>query len=424
MSQEAEDGIVVLPSAPRVFRNGDVEHPYRQDSNFFYLTGFEEPESLCVIDVRERKASLFLQPRDSERELWDGPRIGLEGALECYRFEQAFPSSVIRVELPKLLQSHSVVYYDLGVFPTWDALVLDSLRELRERRGTERPTRIVELSLYLHEMRLLKGDVELLAMREAASITAEAHMRVMRFARPGLCEYEIETMLLDTFRRRGAAREAYPSIVAAGSNATTLHHRAGVRRLQDGELLLVDAGCEYDYYASDVTRTFPANGIFFPEQKEIYELVYHAQLASLQSVRVGTTLEEIHQRSVEVITHGLVELGLLTGNAQELIENGGYKQFFPHRTSHWLGMDVHDVGAYLVKGAPRVLAPGMVFTVEPGIYISANCTRVEDKWRGIGVRLEDNIIVTQDGFLNLTSELPKTVQEVEGACRENSRDIG
>jgi Xaa-Pro aminopeptidase len=418
MAAASTSAVAVFPAAPVFLRNNDVEHEYRQDSDFFYLTGFDEPESVLVLDAQERKTTLFVRPRDRDREVWDGPRAGVDGAKQIYGADEAFVIAELGDKLPELLKNRSRVHYRIGHDPRFDERFLGALDRVRARArtGVFAPTEIVDPGAILHEMRLRKSAAELDLMREAARITREAHERAMGRARPGMREYEVEALLLDTFRRHGSERTAYGSIVGSGPNACVLHYRKNDRRIEDGDLLLIDAGCEYGYYASDVTRTFPVGRRFSPPQQAIYELVLQAQLEAIGATRVGVTLDAIHKLSVEVVTRGLVELGLLAGDPEKLIETGDYKRFFMHRTSHWLGMDVHDVGAYFVDGKARALEPGMVLTVEPGIYIAPDDAGVPPEWRGIGVRIEDDVLVTDAGPDVLTAGIPKTVEEVHRAC--------
>jgi Xaa-Pro aminopeptidase len=417
MAAASPSAIAVLPAAPVFVRNNDVEHEYRQDSDFFYLTGFDEPESVVLLDARERKTVLFVRPRDPDREVWDGPRAGVDGAKERYGADEAFVVSEIDEKLPAALQNHRRVYYRFGRTRPFDdrfIAALDKVRS-RQRTGPAAPMEFVDPADLLHEMRLRKSPVEIEMMKAAAGITREAHELVMSRARPGMYEYEIEGLVLDTFRRRGSERPAYGSIVGSGPNACVLHHRKNDRRIGLGELLLIDAGCEYGYYASDVTRTFPVGRDFSREQQAIYELVLEAQLESIAASRPGVALDDVHKKSVDVITRGLVRLGLLAGEPDKLIEELTYKRFFMHRTSHWLGMDVHDVGAYFVDGASRRLEPGMVLTVEPGIYIGPRDETVPPEWRGIGVRIEDDVLVQDSGPEVLTAGIPKTVDELRKA---------
>ncbi len=414
----ATDAIAVLPSAPVFIRNNDVEHDYRQDSDLYYLTGFDEPSSVLVLSLRDRKATLFLRPRDKEREIWDGPRAGVDGAKSDYGMDASFVIAELSTELARLMENTQRLYYRIGKDKGFDERVLTALDTLRgrARRGITWPTEMVDTGKILHEMRLFKTEDDLAQMRQACAITKEAHSLAMAAAKPGMHEFEIEALLVETFRRHGAERAAYGSIVGSGPNATILHYRSNSRKMQAGELLLIDAGCEYGYYASDVTRTFPVSKTFSREQRAIYELVLDAQLASIDATRVGATLEDGHAASVEVITKGLVKLGLLSGEPAKLIADEAYKPFYMHRTGHWLGMDVHDVGAYFVGGKPRKLEPGMVLTVEPGIYIGREYDKVAPEWRGIGVRIEDDILVTDGAPMNLTESIPKTVAEIERAC--------
>jgi Xaa-Pro aminopeptidase len=418
MAAASPSAVAVLPSAPVFVRNNDVEHEYRQDSDFFYLTGFDEPESVVVLDASERKTTYFVRPRDRDREVWDGPRAGVDGARADYGADEAFVIGDLADKLPDLLQNRRRLHYRIGHDRRFDDRLLTAIDRVRTRArtGVFAPTEIVDPGTILHEMRLRKSTAEVETMRAAARITREAHERAMARARPGMREYEVEALLIDTFRRHGSERPAYGSIVGSGPNACVLHYRRNDRRIEQGDLLLIDAGCEYGYYASDVTRTFPVGREFSFEQQAIYELVLEAQLQAIAASRVATTLDAIHARSVEVVTRGLVRLGLLSGEPEQLIESGQYKRFFMHRTSHWLGMDVHDVGAYFVEGKPRALEPGMVLTVEPGIYIAPDDATVPVPWRGIGVRIEDDVLVTLADPEVLTSGIPKTVDEVHRAC--------
>jgi Xaa-Pro aminopeptidase len=418
MAQRGDDSVAVFPSAQIFARNSDVEHEYRQESDFFYLTGFDEPESVLVVSARERKTTLFVRPRDPEREIWDGPRAGIDGAKRDFGADEALLTADLESELPKLLANHRRVFYRVGKDRAFDDRLFQMIDRSRAkgRSATYWPTELIDPGTVLHEMRILKDDAEVASMKRAADITAEAHRRAMAATKPGMHEYEVEAVLLQTFRRHGAERPAYGSIVGSGPNATILHYRSNNRKMQDGELLLIDAGCEYDYLASDVTRTFPVNGTFTKEQKAIYEVVLDAQLASIAATVVGATLEEIHKKSVEAVVAGLVRLGLLVGDPETLIKEEAYRPFFMHRTSHWLGMDVHDVGAYFVDGKPRKLEAKMVISVEPGIYIGKDYDKVPAAWRGIGVRIEDDILVTASGPVTLTEGVPKTVAEVERAC--------
>jgi Xaa-Pro aminopeptidase len=414
------DGVAMFPSAPLAVRNHDVEHPYRQDSDFFYLTGLDEPESVLVLTNQhaEHRVVLFVRPKKREREIWDGPRAGVEGAVEAFGADVAFPIDELPKRLPDYLGNVERLHYRLAQNDKADAQLFDCLNLLRRggRRGIMAPEAIIDSSVHLHEMRLRKSETELATMRRAAGITREAHVRAMQIAGPGMHEYEIDAELLHIFRKHGSERPAYESIVGSGPNATILHYRAGDRVMNDGELLLIDAGCELGYYASDVTRTFPVNGKFSDEQRAVYEVVLHAQKACIEEVKPGATLEALHDGAVRSITEGLIDIGLLEGDLDALIEDKKYEPFYMHRTSHWLGMDVHDVGHYYVDGKHRPLEPGFVLTVEPGVYIATDAEGVDERWRGIGVRIEDDVLVTKSGHEVLTAGIPKEIDEVEAAC--------
>jgi Xaa-Pro aminopeptidase len=409
------DFVAVFASAPVFTRNNDVEHEYRQDSDLFYLTGFNEPGTVLVMDAK--KVTMFVRPRDPERETWDGPRYGVDGVKEHFGADESFTIDKVSEELPKLFQGKKRLYYRLGPNRPMDDKVLEGIDRARARGklGHAWPTEIVDPGTVLHEMRLFKHSEDLAAMRKAADITAEAHLRAMKSTKPGMHEFQVEAMLLETFRKHGSERAAYGSIVGSGANATILHYRQNNKKMEKGELLLIDAGAEYDYYAADVTRTFPVGAKFSKEQEAIYQLVLDAQEAGIAKTVKGSTLEQIHTECVDVITKGLVKLGLLQGEVEQLVKDEAYKPFFMHKTSHWLGMDVHDVGNYYLGGKARPLEPGMVLTVEPGIYISKDNDKVPAEWRGIGVRIEDDILVTAGAPDNLTRAIPKTVAEVQRA---------
>lgn len=409
-------GVMILPAPPTYIRNNDVEHEFRQGSDLYYLTGFDEPESVLVLSSchPEHRAVLFLRTRDPERETWDGPRLGVERAPSTLGVDAAFPITELEQRLPSYLENAPRLHYRLGLDRRFDDHVLSALdvARLRARRTGTYPMEIVEPAVLLHEMRLRKRDDELSLMRRASAITREAHVAAMRAAKPGRFEYEVEAELLRTFRAHGSERAAYGSIVGSGPNATILHYRRNDRRLEEGDLLLIDAGAEYGYYASDVTRTFPVSGRFSPEQRAVYDVVLAAQLAAIESVKPGTTLDAIHEQAVSVLVDGMLALGLLAGDKAQILERGDYKRFYMHRTSHWLGMDVHDVGRYHDGSAPRPLEPGFVLTIEPGLYIAPHA-EVDPRYRSIGVRIEDDILVTPTGHENLTQEIPKTAPDLE-----------
>jgi Xaa-Pro aminopeptidase len=414
-------GVLVLFSTPTAVRNNDVEHEYRQSSDFFYLTGFDEPDSVLVLSsvAEKEKLVLFVRPRDPERETWDGRRAGVEGAVRDFGADAAYPIEELERRLPELLLGATELNYSLGRHREQDDVLLKALEGARRRgrRGAIYPTRIVDAEVRVHELRLFKQPEELDVMRRAASISGEAHIAAMRAAKPGVNEWEIDALFRGIFRRNGCERPAYEPIVGSGVNATILHYRRNNRVMQDGELLLIDAGCELDYYASDVTRTFPVNGRFSPEQRAIYEIVLEAQERAIDKAKVGATLDEVHVASAEVITRGLIELGLIEGPLEQALAEQRYKTYYMHKCSHWLGMDVHDVGAYYQSGKARLLAPGMVLTVEPGIYVSEHATGAAERYRGIGVRIEDDVLVTDSGNEVLTAHIPRTVDAVERACQ-------
>ena len=417
MAQMEPNSIAILPAAPVYIRNRDVEHVYRQDSDFQYLTGFPEPEAvLALIPGREHgEYVLFCRERDPERELWDGLRAGQDGAIAQFGADDAFPINDIDDILPGLIEGRERVYYAIGCNQEFDHRLMEWINVIRSkaRQGAQPPNEFVALDHLLHDMRLYKSAAEVKVMKEAAEISAAAHVRAMQTARPGLSEYHLEAELEYIFRKNGSKMPAYGSIVASGRNACILHYRENDAPLKDGDLILIDAGCEIDCYASDITRTFPVSGKFSPEQKAIYELVLKANEEAFKFIAPGRHWNEAHEATVRVITAGLVELGLLEGDVDELIASEAYKPFYMHRAGHWLGMDVHDVGDYKVGGQWRVLEVGMAMTVEPGIYIAPDNDKVAKKWRGIGVRIEDDVVVTKTGCEILTNGVPKTVAEIE-----------
>ncbi|MEG5265127.1 Xaa-Pro aminopeptidase [Pseudomonas sp. JDS28PS106] len=417
MAQMEPDSIAILPAAAVAIRNRDVEHVYRQDSDFQYMTGFPEPEAVAVlIPGREYgEYVLFCRERNPERELWDGLRAGQEGAVRDYGADDAFPISDIDDILPGLIEGRDRVYSAMGSNPEFDRHLMEWINVIRSKAhlGAQPPNEFVALDHLLHDMRLYKSAAEVKVMREAAQISARAHVRAMQASRAGLHEFSLEAELDYEFRKGGAKMPAYGSIVASGRNACILHYQENDAPLKDGDLVLIDAGCEIDCYASDITRTFPVSGRFSPEQKAIYELVLEAQYAAFAAIGPGKHWNQAHEATVQVITAGLVKLGLLRGEVEQLIADEAYKPFYMHRAGHWLGMDVHDVGDYKVGGEWRVLETGMALTVEPGIYISPENHDVAKKWRGIGVRIEDDVVVTRNGCEILSGGVPKTVAEIE-----------
>jgi Xaa-Pro aminopeptidase len=396
-------------------RNRDSEYSYRFDSYFYYLSGFQEPQSVLVLIAGDTpKSILFCRRRDPARELWDGLRSGPEGAKAALGLDEAYPIETLDEKMPALLANQPVLHYAPGSNPAWDARVMGWLNEVRSqaRAGIAAPTEIRDLRTPLDEMRLVKDDSELAVMRRAAAISVAAHERAMRATRPGRSEYEIEAELLYEFRRRGSQYPAYTSIVAGGANACILHYRENSARLAEGELLLVDAGCELDGYASDVTRTFPVSGKFSPVQKDLYELVLAAQNAAIAAVKPGNRWDEPHNAAVQTLASGFVDLGLCAGPVEQVIETEDYRRFYMHRTGHWLGLDVHDAGEYKTGGEWRCLEPGMTLTVEPGCYVRP-AEGVPEAFWNIGVRIEDDVAVTASGCEVLTAGAPKTVRELE-----------
>jgi Xaa-Pro aminopeptidase len=410
------DAIAIVPAAPVQMRNNDVEYAYRQDSDFFYLTGFREPESVAVLMPGREAAEyiLFVRDRDPARETWDGRRAGPEGATRQYGANDAFPIADMDDILPGLIESRAKVFYTMGAYPEFDQRMIGWVNGLRAqvRQGGHSPLEMVALEHVLHDMRLYKSGAELDLMRESARIACRAHLRAMRRCRPGLNEFEIMAELIHEFRSSNADT-SYEPIVGGGENSCILHYRENDQALSDGDLLLIDAGCEYQCYASDITRTFPVNGRFTAEQRAVYDVVLEANLAAIEKVRPGNHWNDPHDAAVRVVTQGLVKLGLLKGRAAALQRSGAYRRFFMHRTGHWLGMDVHDVGDYKVGGEWRVFEPGMVLTIEPGIYIPAGLRGVPRRFGNIGIRIEDDVAVTRRGAEVLTAAAPKDADEIE-----------
>ena len=411
-----ENSVAILPSAPTLIRNRDVEHGFRQDSDFMYLSGFNEPESVIVLVPHRKQGEfiLFCRDRDPVKETWHGRRYGIEGALEHFDADDAYPIEDLEEILPGLMEGRESVYYSIGLNPTFDKHVLKCVNDLRaqSRRGARVPYEFVSLEYLLHDMRLYKSREELSLMRKAAKISVKAHINAMKTCRPGMYEYELEAEFLYEFRRNGAGW-AYTSIVGGGENACILHYTENNAVLNEKQLVLIDAGAEYEGYAADITRTFPVDGRFRAAQKEIYELVLAAQEAAFAKVRPGNHWNDPHDAAVRVLTKGMVEIGLLKGRPAQLIKDGSYMKYYMHRTGHWLGLDVHDVGDYKVDDRWRLFEPGMVLTVEPGLYIPHG-SRGAKRWWDIGVRIEDDLAVTKDGYELLTKGLPRTVDEIEG----------
>ncbi len=417
--------VAIIPAAREAVRSHDTNYRYRQNSDFFYLTGFEEPEAIAVIAPSEaKKFTLFVRPRDPERAIWDGYRAGVEGAKADYSADEAFPIAEFDEKLPEILDGPASLYYAFGHADSeLDEKIIRQLTLMREtnRRPLEPPQTIVDPTLILHEMRVFKSEPEVEIMQRAADIAAAAHVEAMKTARAGMKEYEIEALLEASFRRQGAAGSSYTSIVGSGANATTLHYITNQDTLRDGDLLLVDAGAEYLGYASDITRTFPIDGQFTEAQRDIYDLVLKTQMSCIDMVRPGVRLEDLKTHSVEMLTEGMVKLGLLKGDPAKLIEEKKYMQFYMHNLGHFLGIDVHDAGRYYFNGESRPAEPGMVMTIEPGLYISPDTKNIPEgfnrdvpaKYLGIGVRIEDDVLVTEKGARVLTDKVPKDAGEIE-----------
>lgn len=415
LAEQMKNGVAVIPTAPERTRNRDAYYPYRFDSYFFYLSEFREPEAVLVVVAGEQtKSLLFCRDKNPEREVWDGFRHGSAAAKEAFGFDEAYSIALLDEMMPGLLANQASLFCHLGSDSAWDARVVGWINEVRNRvrSGVTAPRDIRDVHVMLDEMRVIKSAEELAVMRRAAEISTGAHRRAMQAARPGRTEYEIEAELLHEFRRRGAQAPAYTPIVAAGANACVLHYVENAGALADGDLLLIDAGCELDGYASDITRTFPVNGRFSGPQKDVYQLVLEAQAAAMAEIRPGNTWDRPHEAAVGVLARGFVDLGLLAGSVEQVIETEAYKKFYMHRTGHWLGLDVHDAGEYKRDGQWRELQPGMVLTVEPGCYIRAG-DGVPEKFANIGVRIEDDVLVTENGHEVLTRAAPKTLDEIE-----------
>ena len=417
MDAIAPGAIAILPSAPIAIRSGDVEFIYRQDSDFYYLTGFAEPESVALLSPGHPDGEfvMFVRPRDKERETWTGRRAGVEGAIIEYGADKAYVIDELEKILPRYLEKSDRVHYPLGLNEKMDERVLKLIRwaqAMRPRSGMG-PSSIIDPRDIIHEARLKKEPAELESMRRAMAISAEAHKRAMMKARGGMKEWQIEAEVDYTFRSNGAAGPSYPSIIASGPNAATLHYINNDREMRAGELLLIDAGAEYDFYAADITRTSPIGARFTPLQRSMYEVVLEAQRQAIEVIKPGARFDHPHETALRVLVDGMRQLGILHGSAAEIIETGAYRRYYMHRTSHWLGMDVHDVGLYRVDGASRVLEPGMVLTVEPGLYINADDEDVPEGFRGIGIRIEDDVLVTDGGNEVMTAATPKSIAEVE-----------
>jgi Xaa-Pro aminopeptidase len=414
-----ENSIAILYSAPEVYRNNDTHYPYRQNSDFYYLTNFKEPHSVAVFIPKRAEGEfiLFNRLKDPSKEVWTGAYAGQQGAIADFEADQAFPITELDSKILELLAGKNRLYYPIGQDDKRDAHVFNWVNQLKKQyRGAIAPTEFFDSGTLVHEMRLIKSEAEIALMRKAAQISSVAHIRAMKICREELHEYTLQAEIEHEFKKNNTV-PAYGSIVGSGSNACTLHYVDNEAQLKKGELVLIDAACEHEYYAADITRTFPAGGQFSPEQRQIYELVLSIQLAIIEKIRPGLPYEKLQKTACELITAGLVNLGLLKGEISKLLEEKAYLPFYMHSSGHWLGLDVHDVGAYQVNGKSRLLEAGMVLTVEPGVYIAADNLQVDEKWRGIGVRIEDDILVTPTGYEVLSIDAPKIIRDIEVKCQ-------
>ena len=422
LEQMGDDAIAIIATRAEMYRNRDADYKFRADSSFYYLTGFAEPEAVAVLQTgSDQPYTLFCRERNREMEIWNGLRAGTEGALSQFAADQAFTIEQLDEQIIALLSGKKRLYVRLGQDAAFDLRVTGWLKKIaaNQRQGGQGPVEIIQLDSLLDEMRLFKDTHEIDLMRRAAQISAQAHVRAMQQVKPGMMEYQLEAELLYIFAQNGC-QTAYNSIVGGGANGCILHYVENNQPLKDGDLVLIDAGAELDHYAADITRTFPVNGKFLPEQKALYELVLKAQLAAIEATKPGNHYRLPHETAVRILTEGLVELGLLQGNVDELISSEAYRQFYMHGTGHWLGMDVHDVGSYKLNNEWRPYQPGMVVTVEPGLYIAPDDDSVEARWRGIGIRIEDDVLVTESGNEVLTCDVPKTVEEIEALMQKTA----
>lgn len=432
MAQMGENAIAIIPSARECVRNRDVHFAFRQDSDFHYLTGFNEPDAVAILKPGRSHGEfvLFCRERNPEMELWNGYRAGPEGACKNFGADDAFPIDDLDDILPGLLEGTDRVYYAMGRHADYDHRIIEWVNAIRAkvRSGAHPPGEFLDLDHLLHDMRLYKSAAELAIMREAGRISADAHMRAMRFSadyllNPGVNEYQLEAEILHEFARQGARHPAYGCIVGSGKNACILHYHENNQLIKDGDLVLIDAGAELDHYAADITRTFPANGKFSREQQALYEIVLESQIQAIAATKPGVHWNAPHEVTVKVITQGLIDLKLLNGELNELIETAAYKPFYMHRAGHWLGIDVHDVGDYKIADEWRVLESGMVMTVEPGIYVALDNADVGRQWRGIGIRIEDDVVVTKTGHEVLTDGVVKTVRDIEKWMKSSKRTV-
>lgn len=424
IEQMGPNSIAIIATSPVAMRNRDADYKFRTDSSFFWLTGFAEPEAVAVFETgdvgEEYSYSLFCRERDREMEIWNGYRAGVDGAVEDYDADEAYAIDLLDEEIIEKLANKEKLYYRIGQRADFDARVCAWIKQVDEqqRRGNGAPSQIVQLDQILDEMRLHKSAQEIELMQIASNISAEAHTRAMQKVRPGMMEYALEAELNYIFGQNGCL-PSYNSIVGGGENGCILHYVENNKPLKDGDLVLIDAACEYEYYASDITRTFPVNGKFSPEQKALYEVILNAQLAAIDAVRVGNSYKEPHHIAVRIMVQGLLDLGLMKGDIEQIIETEAYQQFYMHGTGHWLGMDVHDVGSYKAEGDWRAYEEGMVVTVEPGLYIAPDDETVDAKWRGIGIRIEDDVVATANGPLVLTKNVVKSVADIEALMAQS-----
>ena len=411
--------IAIIATSPVALRNRDADYKYRADSSFFYLTGFAEPEAVAVIETFDTEEegytySLFCRERDREMEIWNGYRAGVDGAVDDYEADEAYAIDLLDEEILTKLQNKDKLFYRIGHNAEFDARVAKWVATAsgESRRGTSAPAQIMQLDRIVDEMRLHKDENEIGLMQLASDISAEAHTLAMQKVRPGMMEYALEAELNYVFGKNGCV-PSYNSIVGGGKNACILHYVENDKELKDGDLVLIDAACEYQFYASDITRTFPVNGKFSPEQKALYNVVLDAQIAAINAVQIGNSYKEPHNVAVRILVQGLLDLGIMQGELEEIIQTESFRQFYMHGTGHWLGMDVHDVGTYKANGEWRAYEEGMVVTVEPGLYIAPDDETVDAKWRGIGIRIEDDVVATKNGPLVLTAKVVKTVEDIE-----------
>ncbi len=421
MSKMEPNSVAVIFSAAEYFRNGDADYEFRQESDFFALTGLNEPESVAVISPNHptHKYVLFVRPRDKEKEIWYGLRTGIEGAISQYGADAAFDISQLGDVLPNYLEGNRQLYYRFGMREANDLRIIKYLNSLKAaiRAGKQTPSTIIDPSTILHELRLRKNSDEIESMRMAANISADGHIAVMKACKPGMYEFELEALAEYVFRSKGASGVAYQSIVGSGFNTTILHYNTNNEQIKDGDLVLMDAGAEYKMFAGDITRTFPANGKYSKAQQAVYELVLHSNKEVIKMIKPGESFMKLHEKTIDIITQGLLDLGLLSGDFKSNVELKTYEKYFMHRTGHWLGMDVHDVGRYKLEDDWRKIEPGMAFTVEPGLYIQPTTEGAPEEFFNIGVRVEDDIVVTEDGCEVLTSLVPKEVNEIEALMK-------